>query len=244
VDGSALPTKVAAAEHVAVCSRASLDALRAVLPARLHDRLVLIRHGVDLSGLPFCEEKPPHSPARILAAGRMVEKKGFEHLIEAMGRLDDCVCELAGTGPLEPVLRERAARLGDRVVFDGWVSQGELRARMAEADVLAVPSVVARDGDRDGVPNVLLEAASVGLPVVACDAGGIGEFVVDGETGRLVPPRDARAIAAGIHAALSDLVATRRLARGARKKVEIEYNLRENARLLMNFFTRPGRERA
>ena len=107
-----------------------------------------------------------------------------------------------------------------------------------------VPSSVARDGDRDGVPNVLLEAAAVGLPVVACDAGGVGEFVIEGETGRLVPADDPGAIAEAVRAALDERETTRRLAVNARKKVENEYNLRENAKFLMDLFIRPGRDRA
>ena len=241
VDGVALRQKVAAAEKVAVCSRAALDALASRIPQRLRDRLVLIRHGLDLSGLEFEPERAPRPPARLLAAGRLVEKKGLGCLIDAMLQLDDSVCHIAGSGPLEAELRAQVERLGlgKRVELSGWLAPEDLRGKMAEADILVVPSVVAKDGDRDGVPNVLLEAAAVGLPIVACDAGGVGEFIIDGETGRLVSPDDPPALAQAVRSALVDRDATRRLAERARKKVENEYDLRENTKLLVDLFTRP-----
>jgi len=245
-DGAALKHKVAAAERVVVCSRAALDDLASKVPAHLHDRLVLIRHGIDAAGYEFSPVRRPHSPPRLLAAARFVEKKGLSFLVEAVAELDDCTCEIAGRGPLEAKLREQIGRLGleGRVTLPGWLSPEALRAKMVDSDVLVVPSSVARDGDRDGVPNVLLEAAAVGLPVVACDAGGVGEFVIEGETGRLVPADDPGAIAEAVRAALDERETTRRLAVNARKKVENEYNLRENAKFLMDLFIRPGRDRA
>ncbi len=240
-EGVALRRKVAAAQRVVCCSGAAMEHLAAHLPERLRGRLTLIRHGLDASGYEFRPEQEVHSPARVLAAGRFVEKKGFRHLLDAMTRLGGCVCEMAGDGPLADELRRQARWLGidGRVVFSGWLGPDDLRARMAAADVLVVPAVVARDGDRDGVPNVVLEAAALGLPVVACDAGAVGEFVRDGETGRLVAPGDAAAIAVAVRSLLSDRGAARRLAENARKRVENEYNLRENTHRLMDVFIRP-----
>ncbi len=245
-DGVALKHKVAAAERVALCSQAALDDLASKVPARFHDRLVLIRHGIDAAGYEFSPARTLHSPARLLAAARFVEKKGLSSLIEAVGALDDCTCEIAGRGPLAARLREQIAQLGleERVTLPGWLSPEALRAKMGDSDVLVVPSLVARDGDRDGVPNVLLEAAAVGLPIVACDAGGVGEFVIDGETGALVRPDDPHRLAQAVRAALSDRGGTLQRARNARKKVENEYNLRENTRLLFDSLFRPQQDRS
>ena len=243
-DGSALREKVAAAERVICCSRAALDDLASKVPDRLYERLTVIRHGLDLSNYAFRPAREPHAPARLLAAGRFVEKKGFGYLIDAMARLPGCVCEVAGSGPLEDDLRRRVDRLDlrERVTLCGWLSPEELRAKMADADVLVVPSVVARDGDRDGVPNVVLEAAAVGLPIVACNAGGLGEFVGNCETGRLVQPKDPDLIAGAVRSALATPGTTRQFAENARNKVENEYDLRENAKLLMDVLTSSARE--
>ncbi|MFO7898066.1 MAG: glycosyltransferase [Planctomycetota bacterium] len=242
VDGVALAQKVGAARRVAVCSRAARDALEERIPAALHGRLQVVRHGLDASRFEFAADRPVHEPVRVLAAGRFVEKKGFDVLIDAMVELDDCACELAGSGPLEGSLRRQVDRLGlaDRVTFPGWLPPDEVRERMVNSDVLVVPSRVARDGDRDGVPNVLLEAAAVGLPIVACDAGGIDEFVHNAETGRLVPPTDPELVAGAVRSVLSTPETTRRFARAARKKLENEYDLRDNVRLLMESVLRPG----
>ncbi len=242
VDGSALGHKVAAAGRVAVCNRAARDALEESIPRELHDRIRVIRHGIDPSRYPFQPDRLAHSPVRLLAAGRFVEKKGFDVLIEAMALLNGYVCELAGAGPLERRLRRQVERLGvgEQVRFAGWLSPEVLRKRMAESDVLVLPSRVASDGDRDGVPNVLLEAAAVGLPIVACDAGGIGEFVHNAETGRLVPPDDPERLAGAVRSAMSTPDTTREFVESARAKVEKEYDLRENVRQLMDNVIRPG----
>jgi glycosyltransferase involved in cell wall biosynthesis len=242
VDGVALPQKVAAAEKVFVCNRAARDALDAAIPSAFLERIKLIRHGLELSEFEFNADWEPGSPVRVLAAGRFVEKKGFRHLIDAMEQLRDVRCEIVGDGPLEAKLRRQIGDLdlAERVTLTPWVSPDELRTKMSEADLLAVPSVVARDGDRDGVPNVILEAAALGLPIVACGAGGVEEFVFNDETGRLAEPGDVDRLAGAIRSVLVTADTTRRFAANARKKVEKEYDLRENVRELIDHFSRPG----
>jgi glycosyltransferase involved in cell wall biosynthesis len=242
-EATALRHKVRMTEWTAVCSRAALKHLTDRTPRDLHARLHLVRHGLDLSDYPFRGTWRPHEPVRLLAAGRFVEKKGLRYLVDAMAGLRDCVLDLAGAGPLGRDLRQQVERLGlgERVRFLGWLDPAAVRKKMAESDLLVVPSVVAKDGDRDGVPNVLLEAGALGLPVVACDAGGIDEFVLNDETGRLMAPREAGRIAGAVRSAVATPAVTEQFAAAARKKVENEYDLRENARLLMDLFTRPGR---
>ena len=241
-DGVALKQKAAAAGRVIVCNKAALDHLASKLPDALHARLALVRHGLDLEGVAFSAPADAHSPVRVLAAGRFIEKKGFRHLIAAMVQLPDCVCEIAGAGPLEKELRAQIAELGlgERVHLPGWLPHDELLGRMQEADVLVAPYVVARDGDRDGVPNVLLEAAALGLPLVACNSGGIDEFVNNCETGRLVPPGEPDLIAGAVKSVLATPDTTRTFAENARHRVETEYDLRENGRRLLAVFTGSG----
>lgn len=234
-DGVALGHKVAAAKRVVLCNQAALGHLASKIPGRLHDRLSLIRHGLDLSRYEFTPPGEKHSPVRVLAAGRFIEKKGFRCLVEAMRRLPDCTCEIAGAGRLEKALRKQVKELGleDRVELPGWLPHDELVARIKNADVFVAPYVVARDGDRDGVPNILIEAAALGLPIVACNTGGIGEFVINCETGRLVPPNEPELIAGAIKSVLATPATTGEFAANARKKVENEYDLRENVRQLL-----------
>jgi glycosyltransferase involved in cell wall biosynthesis len=146
----------------------------------------------------------PADATVVLAAGRFVRKKGFEHLIDAVGRLAPAYPSLrlvlAGDGDLraEYVAHIDAAGLQARVVLPGVLPQGEVAASLAAADIAVVPSVRDRSGNVDGLPNVVLEALASGTPVVATPAGGIGSVVRDGVTGLLVPEADEAALAAAI----------------------------------------------
>ena len=151
-------------------------------------------------------------------AGRLFEKKGFAGLMDAVRELGGCTCEIVGDGPLGPELRRQAteAGLGDRVAFTGWLEPEQFFARMAESDVLVVPSVVARDGDRDGVPNVVLEALSCGTPVVASRVGAVPDLL-DEDCGIIVQPEDPGALRRALRTALSrewDRAALRRHTEG------------------------------
>ena len=140
----------------------------------------------------------------VFSAGRLVRKKGFEFLIDAMVSLTErsshVTLVIAGGGDLEDELRQRAVtrRVAENIVFLGTLPQDDLAAWLAAADVAVVPSVRDDAGNVDGLPNVLLEALSSGTPVVATSAGGLGLVAVDGQTARVVPERDVAALAAAV----------------------------------------------
>jgi glycosyltransferase involved in cell wall biosynthesis len=163
----------------------------------------------------------------VVAAGRLVRKKGFEFLIDALPLVEPTrtVVAIAGGGDLESELRARAARLGvsDRVRFLGDRPQDEVARLFAAADVAVVPSVRDDSGNVDGLPNVLLEALAAATPVVATPAGGIGAVVRDGDTGRIVPERDPAALAAAIGSLLADPAQARRLADRGRALVQTRF---------------------
>lgn len=144
------------------------------------------------------------APFKLLGVGRCIEKKGFDYLIEAVALLKkrglDVQLTIAGDGPLLGKLQGLAAELGvaERVLFPGFVSHDRISALFAESDVFVMSSQVSKSGDRDGIPNVIMEAMSHRLPVVGTDVSGIGEVVLDGETGVLAPQQDAEALAEGI----------------------------------------------
>jgi glycosyltransferase involved in cell wall biosynthesis len=173
-------------------------------------RVELVYHGLDSSRFPAAPEarpmrdgQDPNDPLRILCVGRAVEKKGHDILLEALGRLPENLnwrLWHVGGGELRDTLRVQAERLGiaDRVEWFGALPQGEVIERYRKADLFALASRVGDDGDRDGLPNVLMEAQSQALVCVATGVSAIPELIVDGETGVLVPSEDADALSAAI----------------------------------------------
>lgn len=142
----------------------------------------------------------PEGMLLVAAAGRLVSKKGFEYLIDAMPNVPDAVLAVAGAGTLAEPLRERARALGihERVRFLGDQSQDAVATLFSSADVIVVPSVRDDAGNVDGLPNVVMEALASGTPLVTTGAGGIAAVVEDGVTALVVPERDAAAIVGAV----------------------------------------------
>jgi glycosyltransferase involved in cell wall biosynthesis len=158
----------------------------------------------------------------VVAAGRLVRKKGFEYLIDAMARLPAAVLALAGEGTLAGDLhdRARAAGVADRVRFLGDLTQDRVGGLLAAADVVCIPSIRDDSGNVDGLPNVLMEALASGTPVVTTSAGGILSVVNDGITALVVPERDSAAIAACIGHIIAQPALGRQVGAAARRLVE------------------------
>jgi len=237
-----------AAEGVLVCNRAAEGELLRLLPG-LAGRVALCRHGVGAGPGEDAEPAgpeggrppecvPPDGPPLALAAARLVPKKGFDVLLEALALLvREGVrfrAELRGEGPCAPALRRQASRLGlDAVLRQGPpLPAAAFGRRLREAAVYAHPSRVAPDGDRDGVPNAILEAMLAGCPVVACGAGGVGEIVEDGATGWLVPPDSPPALARALAEALASPSLRRTRAGEARRRVAGRHGPAEAVRRL------------
>ena len=147
----------------------------------------------------FARSEPPPDGRTVVAVARLMEKKGLRHLIDAVARVQVDQLVIAGDGPLRGELEQQAASLGlgDVVEFRGEQTPAQVRDLLERADLLAAPSVVAADGDRDTMPVVVKEALAMEVPVVASDAVGLPELVRP-EWGRLVPPADPEALAATI----------------------------------------------
>jgi glycosyltransferase involved in cell wall biosynthesis len=191
--------------------------------ARVH----LMPHGVDLRR--FHPQPQRHAKElRLLSVGRLVEKKGFHVLLAAAARLDFAFrLRIIGEGPERERLSEiiETRGLAGRVTLEGSLTHAELPSAYAEADAVVVPSVRDSSGDRDGLPNVVLEAMACARPVVASDISAVGCAVDDGETGLLVPPDDAHTLASALRR-LADAPALReRLGRGGRARVERDYEV-------------------
>lgn len=200
---------------------------------RQDDKVRLIYNGLTLKnrGQSAVLMQPP---CKILAVGRLVRTKGFDVLLTAMARLRregfPCRLTLAGDGRLRRELRGmvRRLRLGDVVDMPGFVPHDQLTGYMMDHDMLVMPSVVDGSGDRDGIPNVIMEALSNRLPVIATDVSGIGEVVRDGETGFLVPQRDAAALACAVRRMAEDREQALRMADAGRALVEKMFHCETN----------------
>jgi glycosyltransferase involved in cell wall biosynthesis len=188
------------------------------------------------------QPRPTGASPLVLSIGRLVEKKGFGDLLDALRLVKDrgvgFRCVVYGDGPLREELIDAVTRLGlaGDVTFAGARTQRELVDALAAADLFALTPCVTDDGDRDGVATVLLEAMACGLPVVSTAAGGIPEVVIHDQTGLLAEPHDVPAIAEHLAALLADT--PRRLRLGSRARHEMvanfdrEANVRQLARAL------------
>ncbi len=231
VDPEDLRQKLGDAAGVVTISDYHLDYLRRTYgPLAAHVQRVY--NGIDLEEFPY--RSPRDRPPLVLAVGRLVEKKGFDDLIDACALLAergrDFRCRIAGGGVLRAVLQERIDRHGleDRVELIGPRPQNEIAREMHGAAVLAAPCLVADDGDRDGLPNVIQEALALGTPVVSTPVTGIPEVVHDGERGLLVPERDPEALAEALERLLADSGLRVRLAEAARQFMEAEFDIHRN----------------
>ena len=241
----ALAARARAASAVVTCCAANAEYLRHTIGgARLH----LVHHGVDLEQFRPRPRSVESGRPLILSVGRLVEKKGFFDLIDACAELAaegrPFHCAIYGDGPLRETLQARIEQLGlaDIVTLAGARSQRELVPLFQRADVFALTPFITGDGDRDGVPNVLVEAMACGVPVVSTAVGGIADLVRHGENGLLAPPHDAAAVARHLGELLAD--ADRRHAMGARARATVEesFDVRVAARRLAALFGAPTRE--
>ena len=204
------------------------------------DRVHRIYNGLDLAE--FGRADFSSTPPLIIAVGRLIPKKGFGDLIRACALLAErgksFRCEIIGEGPLENELRRQIDELclQNNVVLTGAKPQTQLRRRLAAANVFVLPSVIDPDGGMDNLPTVIMEAMATGLPVVSTNIGGIPEMIIENETGFLVQPGDAAAMADAIETVINDRSSAARLGHSgyerARALFSIEKNVRELCALL------------
>jgi colanic acid/amylovoran biosynthesis glycosyltransferase len=206
-------------------------------------RIVVHRTGIDLSLFAY-RPRAPERPRRIRLAtvARLIEKKGIEYVVRAVGALAregvDVEYTVIGDGPLREPLRAIAQAEGveGRVHFVGWKQQRDVRDLLDASDVLVAASVTAKSGDQEGIPNAVKEGMALGLPVVSTRHSGIPELVRDGVTGLLVPERDADALAHAFRTLVAQPSRWATLGRAARDVVEREYDIEKlNDRLVGHY---------
>jgi glycosyltransferase involved in cell wall biosynthesis len=219
---AALRDRAAAATCVVACNPDVAADVRAAGGAAQ-----LLPHGVDLRRFAPAPEADA-TELTILAVGRLVAKKGLDVLVDAGARIEQPLrIRIVGDGAERQALARQiaAAGLEARVRLDAPLTHEELPAAYAAAHVVVVPSVRDAAGDRDGLPNVVLEAMSCGRPVVASDVGAVSSAVVDGRTGVLVAPGDAEALAGALEFLVDQPDMRERLGREARARVEADFEL-------------------
>ena len=234
-----LREKLADAAWGATCTRDGHARLAALAPAASPDRegrLVLAYHGLDLARFPAPpppraarDGTDPDDPLRLVCVGRLVAKKGHDDLFAALAGLPDLHwrLDLIGGGELRAELERRAGALGlgAQVHFRGALDQPAVIAALREADLFVLPTKAAPGGDRDGLPNVLMEAASQDLPILATAFAGTPEFITSGEHGLLVPPGDPASLARALQALARDAPLRRRIAGAARARLVRDFSV-------------------
>ena len=221
------------AEFGATCTKFGAEHLQGMAdtPARVD----LVYHGLDLGRFPAPPERQlrtADAPFAIMSVGRLVEKKGYDNLLDALALLPETLdwhFTHIGGGALDADMRARADRLGigNRITWRGACDQPEVIAAMREADLFALPSRIAADGDRDGLPNVLMEAASQKLPILSTPVSAIPEFIDTGTHGILCDDAPA-ALAAAMNDLAGDPTQAHAMAEAA------------FARLTADFLMHPG----
>jgi colanic acid/amylovoran biosynthesis glycosyltransferase len=228
----ALVEKLHAASFVRTISHTNERYLADLAPAAA-SKIVHITYGAPLTAAPR-EPRPPAPPFQLLALGRLVEKKGFPLLLAACRDLKDWGVDfrltLAGDGPqrshLAGLVREYA--LNGRVTFLGHVPHNQVPDLFRRADQFIMPCIVAKGGDRDGLPNVILEALAFQVPVVATDVNGVNEAVIPEKTGWLVPQQEPGLLAQAMREALSEPKEAQRRAAAGRDLVRREFDSATN----------------
>jgi len=245
--------KLASCQWLVTCTRNNRDYLGAMAP---EGRVELVYHGLDLSRFSARTFSPesirdgrnPADPVVILSVARLVEKKGTDVLLRALARIAPQVrwrFVHVGGGPLKARVQRLAAQLGiaDRVQWRGALTQDKLLDEYRNADVFALASRIASDGDRDGLPNVLAEAQSQGLACVATRVSAIPELVSDGQTGLLVDEDDVAALSRALEALATNPARRRALGLAGQARVAEAFALDANIDALARKFGLPGADR-
>jgi glycosyltransferase involved in cell wall biosynthesis len=217
--------KIAASLWGVTCTRAGLAVLADLSPAG-QQRVSLVYHGLDLTRFPPPPERPARDggasgdPVVILSVGRLVAKKGYGDLLAALARLPvglNWRVVHIGSGELKDQLRREAQKLGiaDKISWLGGQPQDRVIAELRAADLFVLACTQGDKGDRDGLPNVILEAATQALPIVSTRFAGVPEFIRSGDNGLLVEPGDRAALAGAIASLLRDPARRRALGQAA-----------------------------
>lgn len=246
-----LTEKLSAMQWVVTCTRAGFERLHHLDAAK--GNVHLSYHGLDLkrfgvfTGTPSgANGSDPANPVRILTVGRAVEKKGFDVLLQALHRLPQDLhwrLDHVGGGEKLGALGELAEQLGlaERITWNGPLDQAEVLQLYRRSDIFALACRIAADGDRDGLPNVLVEASSQHLMSLSTNISGVPELLEDGRTGMIVPSEDPHAFAIALESAIRDPMLRHRLGVAAEARVRQDFNFHDSIDQLSKLFPKTPR---
>lgn len=241
-----LAGKLSSARWMVTCTRTGFEHLRKL--ANGSSSVHLSYHGLDLARFGRFEAVRPErdgsaaeNPVTILSVGRAVEKKGYDVLLRALALLPAGLqwrFEHIGGGEQLGRLKTLAQTFGiaERVSWKGALAQEEVLAHYRRADIFALACRIAGDGDRDGLPNVLVEAASQRLACVSTQVSGVPELLTHEETGFVLPPEDAPALAEALERLIRDPVLRARLGDAAERRVREHFDYRSSVGQLKTLF--------
>ena len=230
--------KASGATFVATCTGYNAGYLGQIVRPADREKIRTVYHGADTDRFRPPAQPPANPIPVVVSIGRLVPKKGHQHLLEAARLLNEhkirFQLSIYGEGPQQRALEQQiaAADLQGVVCLHGACTQDELISVYRGSDVFVLASVVTADGDRDGIPNVLLEAMACGLPAVSTTISGIPEVVTDGVNGVLVPSGDPVALATALESLLQSASLRQRLGRAARTSVLRYFDAGENAAVM------------
>ncbi|OLN29355.1 glycosyltransferase-like [Desulfovibrio sp. DV] len=238
-----LAEKIGRAAFVVTCTMANVAYLKKLSPNGTP--VFGVYHGIDLSLFDGNGTRPAQGPPyRLLTVARLTAKKGLDTVLDALavlaGQGIDFTYDLVGAGEDRDFLARQAARLGlaDRVRFHGALPHEQVLELYRTAHAFVIGCRVLPNGDRDGVPNVVVEAMAMGVPVAATDVSALPELARDGETALTCPPGDAKALAANLVRLLTDPGLRDRLTGAARAVVAAEFDNAANTRRLAAIFAK------
>ncbi len=236
-----LRRKIKRAKFVVTCTKYNKKYMQKIAPS-VTTPIYVVYHGVDLTTFTYTHPECPAPPYRILSIGRFVEKKGYDVLLRALKFLRNRSINFqfihAGDGEERNRILKIAhqLKLEDCTKFMGTLTQEEVISLYRKSHCFVLACKIAKNGDRDGLPNVILEAMATGVPIVSTNVSAIPEAVEHGKTGLLVPPENPELLAKAIEDTLTNYEASRRRAEKARKKVENLFDRKiciENLHVLM-----------
>jgi colanic acid/amylovoran biosynthesis glycosyltransferase len=239
---ASIPLKCEKAAACIVISKFNLDYMRKTWP-KMGGRFELIYNGIDVDMFTNdTEHITDPNEFHILSNGRLVYKKGYTFLLEAVAKLRkqdrNVKLQIIGGGPLERELRELANRLEikEHVTFTGKMLQEEVIHQYRASDLFVLACAISRDGDMDGLPVVLVEALAMKIPTVSTQVSGVPEIVQDKVTGLCVPPHDSQALADAMAYMIDHPEEASKMARAGHQVVAKQFNRHESARMLLQLW--------
>lgn len=227
--------KIGSVEWLVTCTSSNVEHLKQL--ADQPQRVSLLYHGLDFERFPDIEREPAYrdgsdknDPVRIVSVGRAVNKKGYDYLLEALAVLPDNIYwqfSHIGGGELLDELQQkaRALNLDGRIDWLGALPQTDVLAYYQQADLFVLPSRISDNGDRDGLPNVLMEAQSQRLACLSTDISGIPELIDHAKTGWLVPQKNVLALHEALHLLITNTEQRELLANAGFKRVREQFSL-------------------